>query len=74
MDIEGHQSPQVPPEPAPSLVGESSANPQNVGEIFRMTVAHVRAVANVHHHNRKLDPGKFKGVKSKVGRNIQVIN
>lgn len=34
----------------------------------------MNAVASKHSENRKLDPGKFKNVKSKVGRNIKVAN
>mmetsp|Transcript_33587 Transcript_33587/g.51679 ORF Transcript_33587/g.51679 Transcript_33587/m.51679 type:complete len:88 (+) Transcript_33587:947-1210(+) len=39
-----------------------------------MSLARVKATADKHHANRKLDPGKFRNVKSKVGRNIKVVN
>ncbi len=39
-----------------------------------MSLARVKATADKHHANRKLEPGKFKNIKSKVGRNIKVVN
>jgi hypothetical protein len=39
-----------------------------------MSLDRVRANASKNSQNRKLDPTRFSGVKSKVGRNIKVIN